>query len=103
MPAEIRIGTSGWQYKHWRGRFYPEKTSGARMLEAYLEHFDTVELNNTFYRLPIGTAADRWRDSTPDDFCFAVKGSRFLTHMKKLKDPEPGLARFLPLVERLGA
>jgi len=102
VAAEIRIGTSGWQYKHWRGRFYPEKTPNSRMLEAYLDHFDSVEVNNTFYRLPLASALDRWRDSTPDDFRFAVKGSRFLTHMKKLKDPDAGLGRFMPLVERLG-
>jgi len=103
VAAEIRIGTSGWQYKHWSGRFYPEKTPTGRMLQAYLDRgFDTVELNNTFYRLPLATALDRWRDATSDQFIFAVKGSRFLTHMKKLKDPEPGLARFMPLIERLG-
>jgi uncharacterized protein YecE (DUF72 family) len=101
VAVEVRIGTSGWQYRHWRGRFYPEKTPNSRMLEVYLEHFDTVELNNTFYRLPLASALDRWRDSTPDNFRFAVKGSRFLTHMKKLKDPEAGLGRFLPLAERL--
>ena len=103
MTAEIRVGTSGWQYKHWSGRFYPEKTPVSRMLEAYLAAgFDTVEVNNTFYRLPLASALDRWREATPPDFLFAVKGSRFLTHMKKLKDPEAGLARFMPLVERLG-
>ena len=103
MAAEIRVGTSGWQYKHWSGRFYPDKTPPGRMLDAYLAcGFDTVEVNNSFYRLPIATAVDRWRDASPDDFVFAVKGSRFLTHMKKLKDPDAGLARFLPLIERLG-
>ena len=104
MAADIRIGTSGWQYKHWSGRFYPEKTSGGRMLQAYLSRqFDTVEVNNSFYRLPSAAALDHWREATPDNFIFAVKGSRFLTHMKRLKDPEPGLARFMPLVERLGS
>jgi uncharacterized protein YecE (DUF72 family) len=102
VAAEIRIGTSGWQYRRWRGSFYPDKTPIGRMLEAYAEHFDTVEINNTFYRLPSTTAVDRWRDITPANFSFAVKGSRFLTHMRKLKDPEAGLARYLPLVERLG-
>jgi uncharacterized protein YecE (DUF72 family) len=101
VTAEIRIGTSGWQYKHWRGTFYPPKTTSAAMLAAYTARLDTVEVNNSFYRLPSAAALDRWRDATPGDFCFAVKGSRFLTHMKKLKDPDAGLGRFMPLVERL--
>ena len=101
MSGTIAIGTSGWHYLHWRGRFYPERLPPARMLEAYRERFDTVEINNSFYRLPRADAVDCWSDSTPRSFCFAVKGSRFLTHMKKLKDPEAGLARFLPLAERL--
>lgn len=98
----IYIGTSGWHYNHWRGPFYPERLAHARMLEAYTNVFRTVELNNTFYRLPTPRAVSEWRDSTPSDFCFAVKGSRFLTHMKKLNDAEAGLARFLERVEPLG-
>lgn len=72
------------------------------MLDFYTKHFDTVEVNNSFYRLPSETVLADWRDSTPADFCFAVKGSRFITHNKKLKDPEPALERFLPKVEILG-
>ena len=72
------------------------------MLEFYTRHFRTVELNNTFYRLPQPKGLNNWRDSTPHDFCFAMKGSRFLTHMKKLKDPEPGIARFFERAELLG-
>jgi uncharacterized protein YecE (DUF72 family) len=101
--VEIRIGTSGWHYKHWVGRFYPEKMPATRMLAYYCERFDTVELNNSFYRLPPKQSLAAWRDSVPDDFCFAVKGSRFLTHMKKLKDPEQGIARFFDAIEVLGA
>lgn len=71
------------------------------MLAFYVEKFDTVELNNTFYKLPSEASLLNWRDSTPRDFLFAVKGSRFLTHMKKLKDAEQGLARFLEPVENL--
>ena len=71
------------------------------MLAYYMERFDAVELNNSFYHLPKTTSLESWRDSTPKDFCFAVKGSRFLTHMKKLKDPEQGLRRFLDAVEVL--
>jgi uncharacterized protein YecE (DUF72 family) len=101
--AEVRIGTSGWHYKHWVGRFYPQKMPAARMLAYYCERFDTVELNNSFYRLPSKQSLAAWRDSVPGAFCFAVKGSRFLTHMKKLKDPEQGLARFLDAIEVLDA
>jgi uncharacterized protein YecE (DUF72 family) len=100
--ATVRIGTSGWHYPHWRGPFYPERLPAAKMLEFYVGHFDTVELNTTFYRLAPETAVDEWRTQTPKGFLFAAKGSRFLTHMKKLKDPEPGIARFFERVDRLG-
>jgi len=91
----VRIGTSGWHYNHWRGPFYPQKLPAAKMLEFYSHRFDTVELNNSFYHLPPETALEEWRDSTPPEFLFAMKGSRYLTHMKKLKDPEPGIAKFM--------
>jgi len=99
--ATIRIGTSGWHYKHWVGTFYPPRTPGSKMLAYYCERFDTVELNNSFYHLPKKSSLESWRDSTPPGFCFAAKGSRFLTHMKKLKDPEQGLNRFLDAIEVL--
>lgn len=106
MTAEIRIGTSGWHYRHWLGPFYPPKLPSREMLPYYLGLFDTVEINNSFYRLPLESALAAWRDSTPPNFRFALKGSRFLTHMKKLKDPEPGLERFFQradlLREKLG-
>ena len=98
----IHIGTSGWHYKHWKGPFYPEKLPAHRMLEWYAESFDTVELNNTFYRLPLENGVRTWRESTPGRFCFAAKGSRFLTHMKKLKDPEPGIEKFFLRLDPLG-
>lgn len=98
----IYIGTSGWHYEHWLGTFYPARLPASRMLSFYLEHFDTVELNNSFYRLPSEKALDTWRESTPPNFLFAMKGSRFLTHMKKLKDPGPGLEKFLARADRLG-
>ncbi len=101
MPAEIRIGTSGWHYKHWRGPFYPERFAASKMLDFYAERFDTVELNNTFYHLPSERAVCAWRDETPPGFLFTVKGSRFLTHMKKLKDPETGLERFFERADLL--
>lgn len=102
MAAELRIGTSGWHYKHWVGAFYPTKWPASKMLAYYVERFDTVELNNSFYRLPPEAALANWRDSTPPDFCFAVKGSRFITHMKKLKDPELALERFFQRADILG-
>jgi len=99
--GDVYIGTSGWHYKHWKGAFYPTKLPASRMLDYYAANFRTVELNNSFYRLPPEPALDVWRESTPRDFHFAVKGSRFLTHMKKLKDPEPGIAKFFDRVDRL--
>lgn len=101
MTCDIRIGTSGYHYKHWRGPFYPAKISLNQMLEFYSQHFDTVELNNSFYRLPTEAAFDNWLQSTPADFVFAVKASRFLTHQKKLKDPESALQNLLPRASRL--
>ena len=104
--ARVHIGTSGWHYKHWCGPFYPEKHSPAKMLEFYLAHFDTVEINNSFYKLPSEETFAKWRQATPAGFCFAVKASRFLTHNKKLKDPGNALHNFLPragaLKEKLG-
>ncbi len=98
----VRIGTSGWHYKHWVGTFYPERMRPVNMLAYYQTYFDSVELNNSFYQLPERPALELWRDSTPSNFRFAVKGSRFLTHMKKLKDASVGLTRFLDAVEVLG-
>ena len=101
MTCEIRIGTSGYHYKHWRGPFYPKKTSPDEMLGFYSRNFDSVELNSSFYRLPTEDAFDNWRESTPANFVFAVKASRFLTHQKKLKDPETALQKLLPRASRL--
>jgi uncharacterized protein YecE (DUF72 family) len=99
--SDIRIGTSGFHYKHWVGRYYPADIQPGKMLEHYVRDFDTVELNNTFYQLPNEKSFDSWRTSTPRDFLFAVKGSRFITHMIKLKDAQRGLTNFLPRAERL--
>jgi uncharacterized protein YecE (DUF72 family) len=100
--AEIRIGTSGWHYKHWKGPFYPADLPASKMLAFYMRHFDAVEINNSFYRLPSPDALAAWRDATPPGFCFAAKASRFLTHNKKLKEPENALQNFLPRIEVLG-
>jgi uncharacterized protein YecE (DUF72 family) len=100
--SQIRIGTSGWHYKHWIGRYYPEGTRPADMLSYYVRDFDTVELNNTFYHLPRETSLDAWRKAVPANFVFAVKGSRVLTHMIKLKDADRGISNFMSRAKRLG-
>lgn len=100
--ANIRIGTSGWHYKHWLGNFYPEKLPASKMLAYYYEQFDTVEINNSFYMLPKIETLSCWREATPKNFEFAIKASRFLTHNKKLKEPENALNNFLPRAEALG-
>lgn len=102
MAADLRIGTSGWHYAHWRGPFYPDDLPSARWLEYYARRFRTVEINNTFYRLPSASTLDAWRRTAPRGFCFAVKASRLITHLKKLKDPEKTVTGFLERIERLG-
>src|ERR1044071_2064766 len=101
MHGKVHIGTSGWHYKHWLGLFYPEKLPAKEMFAFYARHFDTVEINNSFYHLPLTTTFDSWRDNSPRNFLFAVKASRFITHMKKLKDPESSSEKFFAGVARL--
>lgn len=96
------VGTSGWQYASWRGRFYPEKLRQADWLEHYAARFQTVEVNNAFYRLPEASTFASWAGRTPDDFVVVVKASRYLTHIKRLKDPEEPVARFLERARHLG-
>ncbi len=100
MP--VLIGTSGWQYASWRGRFYPEKLRQADWLEHYAARFRTVEVNNAFYRLPEASTFASWASRTPDDFVVVVKASRYLTHIKRLKEPEEPVARFLERARHLG-
>jgi len=100
--AQVRIGTSGWHYKHWVGTVYPERLPSSKMLEFYYQRYDTVEINNSFYRLPNVSTFECWRESTPANFLFAVKASRFITHNKKLNDPQNALENFLPRAEALG-
>jgi uncharacterized protein YecE (DUF72 family) len=102
MSPHPRIGCSGWQYKHWKGVFYPAGGQTASWFEQYSQVFDTVEINNSFYRLPEPETFARWRDRAPADFIYAVKASRFLTHMKKLKDPEEPLDRLFSRLQELG-
>jgi uncharacterized protein YecE (DUF72 family) len=98
----IRIGCSGWNYAHWRhGVFYPERCPPARWLRYYAQFFDTVELNNTFYRLPRTSAVARWVAESPADFVFAVKVSRYITHIKRLVDTEKHLPLLLGRIEPL--
>ena len=94
MATSVRVGTSGWIYKHWRGRFYPEKLPTARWFGYYAERFDTVEINNTFYRLPAPETFVDWREQAPLGFLYAVKASKYLTHLKKLKDPDAPVQLF---------
>ena len=102
----LYLGTSGWQYKHWRETFYPKTVPQKTWLEFYAERFQTVELNNSFYRLPPPQNFEAWRERTPDDFVIAVKASRYLTHIKRLKEPQQPVQVFLenakPLKEKFG-
>jgi uncharacterized protein YecE (DUF72 family) len=98
----IRIGCSGWNYKHWRERFYPKGLPVSRWFAFYAETFDTVEINNSFYMLPKAETFDKWREQAPPEFRYAVKANRFLTQAKKLKDCEEPLGRMMPLFRRLG-
>ncbi len=97
----MHIGTSGWHYAHWKGPFYPQGIASADMFSYYAQRFRTVELNNTFYRLPEEVTLRAWRAAAPQGFVFAAKASRFVTHMKKLKDPRRTLPPFLKRVELL--
>lgn len=98
----IRLGTSGWHYKHWRETFYPQGLSSDAWLQYYAGLFSTVEVNNSFYHLLPATSVKAWVRDTPREFLFAVKGSRFITHNKKLKDPTPALKRFFAPLKYFG-
>lgn len=104
--ARCWIGTSGWNYAHWSGVFYPKETKPAAWFRHYARFFDTVEVNNTFYRLPSPAVFIRWEKEAPAGFCFALKASRFITHVKRLLEPERSAAEFLRravgLREKLG-
>jgi uncharacterized protein YecE (DUF72 family) len=100
--GRARVGCSGWQYKHWKGDFYPASLPQTRWFEHYAAIFDTVEINNSFYRLPERATFAAWARRAPARFEFAVKASRFLTHMKKLKDPEEPVVRLFSRMRALG-
>jgi uncharacterized protein YecE (DUF72 family) len=101
--ADVRVGCSGWQYKHWKGDFYPSNLPVSGWFQQYARTFDTVEINNSFYRWPEAEMFARWREQAPKGFVYAVKASRFLTHMKKLKDPQEPLVRTFDNVRELGS
>jgi uncharacterized protein YecE (DUF72 family) len=102
QPGRVRIGTSGWIYRHWRGTFYPRDLAVTNWFAFYSRIFDTVEVNNTFYRLPEATVFQEWARQAPPGFLYALKASRFLTHMKKLQDPEASLKNILGRARQLG-
>ena len=99
---KIYIGTSGWSYKHWRGTFYPQEIKVKNHFSYYLQHFNTVEINNSFYRLPSEETFLNWKKIVPDDFTYVIKANRFITHIKKLHDPAVTLAPFMGHVKLLG-
>lgn len=100
MP--VLTGTSGWQYRHWRDAFYPRDVPQARWLEYYAGRFATVESNATFYRLPARETLEQWRARTPGGFVIAVKASRYLTHVRRLRDPDEPVRRMLDVFAGLG-
>jgi uncharacterized protein YecE (DUF72 family) len=100
--GNIHIGTSGWQYRHWKGPFYPEQISNDALLAYYSSRLQTVEINNSFYRLPEKETVRRWKERVPVGFIFSFKANRHITHMKKLKDPVDSLVRMLDVVDSLG-
>jgi len=105
-PTKIRIGTSGWLYFHWQGRFYPDDLPKNKWFDYYTSRFDTVELNSTFYHLPKIKTVKNWQNNSPKNFLYAVKASRFITHIKRLNNVEEPVRNFydvvLPLKEKLG-
>ncbi len=103
MAGRVFIGTSGWNYKHWANDvFYPSDLKQGEWFSYYTQHFNTVEMNNTFYNLPSRRVFENWREESPDKFSFAIKASRYITHIKKLKDPETSVVNFLENAKGLG-
>lgn len=94
MSGKVHIGTSGWNYKHWKGVFYPEDLPQSQWLDYFKDCLNTVEINNTFYGAPSEKTFGKWRDTVDEDFTFSVKANRYITHMKKLKDPDESLESF---------
>ena len=101
MKGKIYVGTSGWHYKHWIGTFYPKNIQAEEQFDFYENHFQTVELNNSFYRLPSQQTFAKWRKNSRENFLFSVKASRYTTHQKKLKDPKKSSQKFFQQVRYL--
>lgn len=99
--ARAYIGTSGFHYNHWKGVFYPSDLRKSAWFQFYADHFDTVEINNTFYHLPLAKTFDAWREAAPPGFCYALKFSRYGSHVKRLKSPRGIVKKFLTRAERL--
>lgn len=99
--GKIHIGTSGWHYAHWKGPFYPREMQDKMLLPFYIEHFSTVEINRTFYSLPKKCVFERYSELAPRGFIFSIKASRYITHVKRLKDPKPPLRRLLGVLKGL--
>src|SRR5690606_13857990 len=97
--GKLYIGTSGYQYDHWKGVFYPQSMPKKDWFAHYVQAFDSVEINNTFYHLPTENSFCQWRETAPRGFVFALKFSRYGSHLKKLKDPEEPIERFMALAE----
>lgn len=102
-PTRIHVGCSGWVYRHWRGTFYPQGLPQKRWFERYAEDFDTVEINASFYRVPVATTFEGWREKAPLGFRYAIKVNRFITHLKKLLQCEEETDRFIGLARLLGS
>ena len=102
MSGALRLGTSGWVYEHWAGPFYPADLPRSQWLAWYARHFNAVEVNASFYHLPRAETLRQWADSAPEGFVFACKASRYLTHMKKLREPGDPLARLFERLRLLG-
>lgn len=104
--GSLRIGTSGWSYKHWKGTFYPPDIKESTQFAYFKQYFNTVEINSSFYHLPTEKTFEKWYKDAPDDFLFVVKASRYITHMKKLHDTKESVGYFLrnasALKEKLG-
>lgn len=98
---QLRIGTSGYQYDHWKNVFYPSDIPKKQWFDYYTQHFDTVEINNTFYHLPQASTFDDWREAAPKDFLYVLKFSQYGTHMKRLKDPDDTIGAFLSNADHL--
>jgi len=99
---KVHIGTSGWHYKQWIGPFYPEKLPKKDMLKYYVQFFSTTEINNSFYKLPDKNTFQNWAEQVPENFTFSVKASRYITHMKKLKNSRESLNRFMEGIKPIG-